>query len=79
MVALAKFLSANLQPLILLGLLVAVTLSFFSDDDLVVEFGNKVLLFVVSLELSKVCLASVAVCCLHCFHCRFALALGTAV
>ena len=60
-----------------LTLIAAVTWVPFSDDDLVLEFGNKVLLFVVSLELSKVCSASVAVCCLHCFHCRFALALDT--
>ena len=38
-----------------------------------------VLLFVVSVDSSQVCSASVAVCCLHCFHCRFALALDTVV
>ena len=79
MVALAKSLSASLQPLIVLGLLVAVTLSVVSDGDLDSVFGNKVLVFVAFVALLQVCLAFVAACCLHCFHCRFALALDTVV
>ena len=62
-----------------LTLIAAVIWVLFSDDDLCVEFGNKVLSSLLSLESSRVFVASAAVCCVHCFHCHFAQALDPVV
>ena len=77
---------ASVKSLMLTGplqnsliLIVVVTSVLFSDGDLVVEFGSKVLLSLVLLESSRVYVASAAVCCAHCFHCHFAQALDTVV
>jgi hypothetical protein len=77
---------ASVKSLMLTGplqnsliLIVVVTSVLFSDGDLVVEFGSKVLLSVVWLESSRVYVASAAVCCVRCFHCRFAQALDPVV
>ena len=89
MVALVKSLSASLQAQIALSLIAVVTLSIFAnpcmwrlviaDGNLVAVFDNKAPVFVAFVASLQVCLAFVAACCLHCFHCRFALALGTVV
>ena len=57
----------------------AVVTELFSIGNLALEFGSKVHVFAAFVETSQVSLAFVAVCCPHCFRCRFVLELDLVV